>query len=260
MGNKREAQAQAQAQAQHKTIIDTPDTPVERVESSRGEEKKKLRLLPVPKDMQPGQLPEGRLIWDYERFPSHTRPYSFTPQDVAQAIDRFATTIEPWTEIMKQYGITRHGWYGSPDWPAVPALYPEIRQAHALAAVRKADAFDSEQHWLMSLEQNRDGLPDWLFDISRNDPGKEVLTAAGVQWLRERRAYLREQALRHETGTRVPKQQVESRSLSIHADLSQPRGGTAQTRDLPRDLSEREPGEIVDWIFGGSGPKRLPGA
>lgn len=217
------------------------------------EERDRNQLLPVPKDMQPGQLPEGRLIWDYERFPSHTRPYSFTPQDVAQAIDRFATTIEPWTEIMKQYGITRHGWYGSPDWPAVPALYPEIRQAHALAAVRKADAFDSEQHWLMSLEQNRDGLPDWLFDISRNDSGKEVLTAAGVQWLRERRAYLREQALRHETGTRVPKQQIESKSVSMHAHYVRNSGSHSRDASLPAGLSELEPGDVQGLLFDGSG-------
>jgi hypothetical protein len=161
---------------------------------------------------------------------------------------------------MAEKGISHATWFGSADQVGIVALYPEIRTAHALAARQKAEVYDQAAKGQWEIEPG--DLPPELLCIDKADPeGKRLtLTAAGVQYLYRKSEFYARQALQHETGTRVPKQQIDSRQVSIHADLSAQRRGTTQTRELPSDLSEREPGEIVDWIFGGSGSKRLPGA
>jgi hypothetical protein len=153
-------------------------------------------------------------IWALGFFPYATRPIRITPEQYKAAIDEYAITAKPISDILSAKGID----YGI-FWELMDR-YAEIAEYYQQASTRKAKEYYYEAQQVYTT----DSPPDAAKDISTSAGGatSERWSTAYVQYMRNRADFKMRQAIIHDRATYGDKQQVEvtSTTRSINANIS----------------------------------------
>ena len=169
-------------------------------------------------------------IFDQPSFPQVTKPVSFTPQQLLSFFDDYATTTKTLAELEAKYGIDHKSMYD------LATRYDEIYQCYRHAQKAKSQLMAD------AAAKDLESLPDTP-EIYQTDrvSGQRVLTSAGARLLEAKSNFKRWRAVALETGTFVPRQQVESKSINVTANYTGQLFGEF-------DPSEMDPSKLINAI------------
>lgn len=172
-------------------------------------------------------------IWAQIKFPSATKPYKFTPQQLKQALTEYSNNIQAIDTVLEDHKITVNTFF------MLLGLFPEINETYLAAQRLKARKYGEAALKLW------DSLPNNPVFYQADRDGNQVLTAAAVRYLEVKSTQYHRFAQIHETGTFVPvsKAETTNRNLSLQVNLN---------GKLPADfdLSNCDPTALVSVLKG----------
>jgi hypothetical protein len=182
-------------------------------------------ILPVSSDPQS--------IWNQPAFPHKTKKTQFTPQQVKEALNEYAHSIEPIDKILDRRRIKCETFW------SLARVYDEISGYYLHAQRMKARKYGE------SAQQLWDKLPDDPVFYQADREGNKCLTAAAVRYLEAKSQQYHRLAQIHETGSFIPlsKQETVNRNLSIGVQIN---------GKLPDgfDLNNASPDQLIDLLRG----------
>lgn len=179
------------------------------------------------------QPTDQKSIWNEKKFPSKTRPISFSPQKLYNALVEYSNTTLDLAKTLDNHKIeTNTFWKLARD-------YPEISASYLAARRHKAHQYGAAA--LHIWEQ----IPDNPMFYQADRFGNMSLTSAAVRYMEVKSAQYHRFAQIHETNSYVPvsKQETVNKNLTF---------GVTFKGKLPQgfDLSTASPAELVDLIKG----------
>jgi len=146
-------------------------------------------------------------VFDLQEFPYTTKPFRFTPKNVMDAYNEYASSTITLADVFKKHGINYTTWIG------LKSQYREIEHAYARARVAKAQHYgDQIQHELDGVKTEKLYMTDkW---------GNNVLTSAGEKYIEHRHRMLIKAAQVAETGSFVDQQRIDQRSQNVNVNAN----------------------------------------
>lgn len=173
----------------------------------------KSDLVTVTTELAPAPLEPGKelSIWDAPAWPTVFHAIKWTPAELKAAIDEYRTTTKSLVECLKRHKINVADAY------LVAGQHCQVREAMLKARIARADLYDNAQDQITKRPPSYEEAP-YLYQADRE--GNKVLTAAAIKWLELRHRHYAARAAQAETGTRIQRQQIETKNLHVHATAS----------------------------------------
>jgi hypothetical protein len=156
------------------------------------------------------QLPEDTLqptgILLQDSFPTTTKRYEFTPQDVHKALLAFAKTPTNLDTCLDNQSIRKETYW------ELEKKFPEIRKLYLVARAQHSKAIVAEAHDLYNE------LPEWAYETDWK--GSTRLSNAGMTWLRDKFNARMRVAQVHETGSTIPASKSETTAKSFNFNVN----------------------------------------
>jgi hypothetical protein len=146
---------------------------------------------------------------------------SLTPAALLWAIEEYKTTTRPLADCLDDVGSTTAQLHD------LAVQHQEVTAAMESARVARTELYDREQDKIAESVPSPDEAP-YLYQTDRE--GHQVLTNAAIRLLELRHKHYAARAAYCETGTRIQRQQIESRNLHMHMD--------ARANNIPAKESE----------------------
>ena len=170
----------------------------------------KKQLEPV-KTVETSENAENTSIFDQPVFPRITKPVSFTPKDVKEALKEYAQTMTPLSVCLHNHGIRDAIFYDR-----LVSQFQEIRSLYDIARKQKARQYGAAQQKII------EELPQDDVMYTMDKMGHKSLSNAAVQLIKIRSEVYNRLAQQAETGSYVPanRQENVNRNLNIGVQLT----------------------------------------